>query len=54
MILGKFGEIGELIFDIELPAAMRYILKAERDDRRGVRKKTILHNSRKRCIELKS
>ncbi|MEH1795995.1 MULTISPECIES: WD40 repeat domain-containing protein [unclassified Nostoc] len=33
-----------------LPAAMGYILKAERYARRGARRKTIFHNSRKRCI----
>jgi hypothetical protein len=32
-----------------LPAAMRYILKAGSYDRRGAMRKTILHNSRKRC-----
>ncbi|MBG1261000.1 endonuclease NucS domain-containing protein [Nostoc commune] len=36
-------------FDTALPAAMRYILKAERYARRGARRKTIFHNSRKRC-----
>ncbi len=34
-----------------LPAAMRYIiLKAENYARRGARRKTVLHNSGKRCI----
>jgi tRNA(fMet)-specific endonuclease VapC len=37
--------------DTALPAAMRYILKAERYARRGARKKTIFHNSRKRCSD---
>jgi len=32
-----------------LPAAMRYILKAESYDRRGARRKTVFHNSRKCC-----
>ncbi len=33
-----------------LPAAMRYILKAESDARRGVRRKTVLHNIGNCCI----
>jgi hypothetical protein len=33
-----------------LPAAMRYILKAESYDRRGERRKTVLDNIRKCCI----
>ncbi|MCG6138597.1 MAG: hypothetical protein MET45_28950 [Nostoc sp. LLA-1] len=32
-----------------LPAAMRYILKAESYARRGERRKTVLHNRGKRC-----
>jgi arachidonate 15-lipoxygenase len=32
-----------------LPAAMRHIFKAENSDRRGARRKTVLHNSRKCC-----
>ncbi|WP_203219506.1 GIY-YIG nuclease family protein [Nostoc edaphicum] len=38
-----------------LPAAMRYIiLKAENYARRGARRKTVLHNSGKRCNPLLS
>ncbi len=33
-----------------LPAAMRYILKAESYERSGAGRKTVLPNSRKRCI----
>jgi galactokinase/mevalonate kinase-like predicted kinase len=35
-----------------LPAAMRYIFKAESYARRRARRKTVLHNSGKRCISL--
>ncbi len=35
-----------------LPAAMRYILIAESDDRREAGIKTVLHNSRKCCIQV--
>jgi hypothetical protein len=32
-----------------LPAAMRYIIEAESYHRMGIRRKTVLHNSRKCC-----
>ncbi|MBN3870299.1 MAG: hypothetical protein HWQ23_08400 [Nostoc sp. JL33] len=35
-----------------LPAAMGYILKAESYARRGARRKTVLHNSGKRCNDI--
>ncbi|MEH2024072.1 MAG: FAD-dependent oxidoreductase [Nostoc sp.] len=38
--------------DTALPAAMRYIIKAESYARRGARRKTVLHNSGKRCIAI--
>ncbi len=43
------AKVTEDYFDTALPAAMGYILKAERYARRGARRKTIFHNSRKRC-----